>query len=486
MNDERVENELRAAILQDDPGPMRDQLRSRVAGIPDEKRPQRSPLRVPHISRPVALLEAVAAVAVIGAIIGVSLYLRGGKVGPASSAWPSVSQASLAASGLPAATPADFSWSGLRWSAPSAISGACSISDIVAWHGELIALGTGGTCPSNPPSSAIWRSSDGSTWTLSVSPGTFGDATIEGIVTTPSGLVAWGVFGLKMVGGAVSSLTACTGAEPCGTVSSSVALLTSHDGVSWTPVNDTSMFGSTASIQTITWGPHGLVAIGAVGPGASEPAIWVSASGTVWQRLTLPSEIFKGAHFYDLRASASAYSIVGDTHSVGGSSAEVAAAAWWSGDGRTWAKASIDPEPAVSEGSPNYLRVSTGGFLAVASESNDHPLMTWTSRDGRSWKPTAASSSVAAAPSILISDDGTRLVAVGAGDLQPLQMWSSSDGVTWQPLPFSGDATSVPPLAGYPLSFIAAFVLPDGLVVIGGDQSVQPPAVPVWHLTAQP
>ena len=51
MNDERLERELRATLLQDDPGPMRDELRMRVAAVPDEVPPRRGLARSPLVLR---------------------------------------------------------------------------------------------------------------------------------------------------------------------------------------------------------------------------------------------------------------------------------------------------------------------------------------------------------------------------------------------------------------------------------------------------
>ena len=118
----------------------------------------------------------------------------------------------------------------------------------------------------------------------------------------------------------------------------------------------------------------------------------------------------------------------------------------------------------------------------------------WTSPDGRTWTPIAAgyiaapatSTSVATLPSDLIVDNGTDLIAIAVNEQLGLRMWTSSDGVAWQSLPFSGATDALPAWPGDPTGpvFDRAFVVPDGLVVIGHlGSSLQQS---VWHVVAQP
>jgi len=82
--------------------------------------------------------------------------------------------------------------------------------------------------------------------------------------------------------------------------------------------------------------------------------------------------------------------------------------------------------------------------------------------------------------------DGTHVIAVGTGDQLALRMWTSSDGIAWQPLPLSGATDSLPVWPGDPTRpwFDRAFVVPDGLVVIGHlNSSLQES---VWHVAALP
>ncbi len=87
MNDERLERELRDALLRDDPGPLPQSLRARVAAIPDEVPPGGSPRRSRR-SRLLAALAAAAAVMLVGAVIVVGIGVHTATIGPAPSRSP--------------------------------------------------------------------------------------------------------------------------------------------------------------------------------------------------------------------------------------------------------------------------------------------------------------------------------------------------------------------------------------------------------------
>jgi hypothetical protein len=168
------------------------------------------------------------------------------------------------------------------------------------------------------------------------------------------------------------------------------------------------------------------------------------------------------------------------------------AAAWWSGDGRTWTRAAVQRQGGLGL-TLGTVFVGSRGLVAVGSASGGNESVAWTSADGRTWQPIApgyfgappASLGVPTLPSCTITDDGTHIVAVGVADQLAVRMWTSSDGVAWQPLPFSGATDMVPawPDSSQP-TIDRAFVVPDGLVVIGySGASLQ---VPVWHVTALP
>jgi hypothetical protein len=509
MNDENLDRELRAALLKDDPGPASAELRRLISAVPYETVPlrgsvngsaNRGPARSRRVSRWVASLEAVAAVALIAVIIAVSLGLRGSNAGPAASpsvstgpsspvpsgsfepSRPTAAPSSPAPSSAAPSAPVTGEWRGLSWSAPGVIPDSNGINDVVSYNGGLIAVGFV-PISSTDEQVAFWSSSDGTTWTrMNIDVTKFAGGAVSGLVAADVELVAWGTLGQP----------ACTGeGEGMTCDPTPVMLWTSTDGKAWTRVADVSMFGG-ATITSVTFGADGFVAVGDTGWGS--PAIWYSNSGTTWQRLTLPSSTFAAAHFSSVsattygEATVSGYFLGGATGGTAPVSGGVAtastgvAAAWWSPDGRTWTKGTVNRTGGIGT-SLGSIDVGRNGMVAVGSAEGGKAAAAWTSTDGRTWQPIALgyfgaptpAAGVPTLPGLTNRSDGNHLVAIDAGR-SGLPIWSSSDGVAWQRLAFSGATDTIPSTLGN------AFTVPDGLIVLGPYGST--PSVPVWHLTA--
>jgi hypothetical protein len=494
VNDERLERELKAALLQDDPGAASRELRMRVAAVPDEAQPRRGFDFGPRFSLMLRSARAISAVALIGAVAVIVVSLHNSTVNPGPSGSPSNSSVSQTPSGSATATPtgsplatptgasktsapANGPWADLRWSAPSSLPGAFDITGIVAWNGDLIALGdVQGSGSKLEP--AMWRSSGGTDWTgVSLDAATFADARISSLLATPSGLLAVGWVGEPVCTGQGAGTT-------CGPTP--VMLWTSPDGVKWTRVPDISMFEG-ATISAVDVGPRGLVAVGDTG--WSSPAIWTSNTGTVWQRQTLPAATFKDAHFSAVRVTPSGFVIGGSTGDSAPTPGGVqppstgVAAAWWSPDGQTWTKATVNRSGGLGT-SLGAIEVGSRGLVAVGSASGGKGGVAWTSTDGHTWDPigvayygaTPAPTGVPELPSFTIHDDGTHLIAFGdyVGG-RGLPIWVSSDGSAWQQLSFSGATDTLP------ANFGNVWLVPGGLTATGGLGSAQ-----VWGATALP
>jgi len=115
MNEDRLEHELRAALLQDDPGAVREELRRRAAAVPDEEWPRRGFVRSPGMSRLLASLAAVTVVAVAGVIVALAVGLRGATVGLAPSTHPSAVSPSPSQALSAASTTASSSFVLVPW-----------------------------------------------------------------------------------------------------------------------------------------------------------------------------------------------------------------------------------------------------------------------------------------------------------------------------------------------------------------------------------
>jgi hypothetical protein len=475
MNEDRMEREIAAALLKDDPGQMPDSLRRRVAGVSQE-RPLLSRAAAPRVRRWVASLEAIAAVVVVGAIIVAALSLRGspGGVGASSPTATSPTQVGPSPTGqtqtpTPTSGPSSAAgdWQGLSWSAPASFPDAGAPTDIVAWRGQLIAAGR---VPNGTSyAAALWRSADGTTWQRVNTPAFAGSSQIRGLLATPAGLLAWGFDGEPTCSGEGAGMTC--GAFP-------LMIWTSSDGSTWTPIADVSMFAG-AAISDVAYGAYGFVAAGE--DSSAQPTTWASDTGAVWT--AAPDQAaFNNAQFSSLRATASGYVLGG---SVGGSAAATGvAAAWWSTDGRTWTRATVERANGVGT-SLDSISVGADGMVGVGSASGGKAGTAWTSTDGRTWRPIAVAYAGAvippgtpALPSWSVVGDGQRLIAVAGDNASGLVMWASTDGSSWQRLTFSGATSTIPSAVD------GSFLVPSGLIAVGGPAGSQTRSV--WQITATP
>ena len=488
MNDERFEREVRDALLRRALGDAPEALRASIRRIPADAVPSHR-----FIDRfGLRLVSALAAAAVIVVAAGFLVATRP----PAQPGALPVTKAPLA-TGAPSVGSAQPSeppgigavsgpWSGLRWSAPLGISDASFVTSMVSFDGALYAAGE--AVSGTVVEAAVWRSADGSTWTrLGRAGPQFAGAEMVVLVVARDGLVAWGADGQR----------ACQGQGAAATCSPAPLMLwTSPDGVTWTPIADASPFAG-ATISAITDGPAGLVAVGDTGWNA--PAIWVSDTGATWTRLALGTA-FADAHLSTVRAAGPGYVVGGGTGSqqvsvTGGPASTVptTAAAWWSADGRTWTKASVEG-PGGGGSNLAMIYVGSEGLVAVGATSDGRDSAAWTSPDGRIWVPIAASVSgtpspapgAASLPSYTLADDGTHILAVADTSQPLLSYWVSTNGTDWRELALSGatatdPANTVPQQTGRWLRQV--FLVPDGLVATGwgsGDTT----GTPVWHATA--
>lgn len=195
MNDEQLERELRRALLRDDPGPVRDELRTRVAAIPDDVPRRRELMRSPGVSRLLVSAAAVAAVAVIGGTLLGLVGLRSTIVGPALSASPAPSTQAPGSTPTANVSPAGLldpqhGWAiagghlmltadgGMTWRdvTPPGFAGGNGNPLGVAFRDALhgwVALNEPFTQPSDPSYGRIdiWRTDDGGqSWSMSQLP----------------------------------------------------------------------------------------------------------------------------------------------------------------------------------------------------------------------------------------------------------------------------------------------------------------------------
>jgi hypothetical protein len=278
-----------------------------------------------------------------------------------------------------------------------------------------------------PPTTLIWRSTDGATWTS---------------VDSSSWLDAWH----DVIPDAV------VGNYPDG----------------W----DQAQHDLPLGVVDVASGSDGLVAIGnSFGDDAMAPIILHSSDGATWTPAELPSGS-ESALLNSVVAHAGRFVITGAT-GVWTEPATAMTAAWYSDDGLTWSRATIGPDEfgltAGAEFGP--LWAAEDGLLTCRGNREMAAggwryMDAWMSPDGATWQHSPQSGPHAACD--WSASDGTRIVSFGPRDHASPAPWTgvtvasvSTDGVTWQPLELSSTLTD---------RLERFWVVPDG-VIYAGEQS---------------
>jgi hypothetical protein len=314
---------------------------------------------------------------------------------------------------------------------------------IVPVDGTLLAVGHH---PLGPIAPRLWRSEDGSTWTLLDNSSwreALANNTLRSVAAGPTGVVV-------------------VASEGSGFVPQGLPLIMhSSDGLTWDRLDLSAVFDK-AYFWDVTAYAGGFAIVGRVG----EP---------------------------NVRAATE--------------SAHGVPAAWTSADGVTWVAAEVEGSEAPGA---TLLSVAAGadGLFATGYPTEwtswQSPRSGWASTDGRSWKllgemgtdlPLAIDLPLAVEYPTNVVGDGAHMVMFGRESCKTpdLSAWTSLDGVTWSQLIFSG-ATSLPTVgpicnddgtessAPGSLGMANAFVVPDGVFVVASSSA--PVAPSYWFLTA--
>jgi len=235
---------------------------------------------------------------------------------------------------------------------------------------------------------AVWTSPDGVTWArVPDDEAVFGgrrQQVMEAVVAGGPGLVAVGYD------------EGAGDREDGGGWAKDAAVWTSPDGITWTRVpHDEAVFGGPNSqrMNGIVAGGPGLVAVGYDNSAAgwaganSNAAVWTSPDGLTWTRVP-DSEVFGDYRWQTMTAVAAGgpglvavgYDGIATNHD---------AAVWTSPDGVIWAR--VPHDEAVFGGpeaqAMNAVVAAGPGLVAVgyAGVVNDPDTAVWTSPDGATW-----------------------------------------------------------------------------------------------------
>ncbi len=311
-----------------------------------------------------------------------------------------------------------LSFDGIDWLRvphDKSVFGRATMNAVTVGDPGLVAVGITESIPveegdfDHDGDAAVWTSVDGVTWTrVPHAAAVFGGAdyqTMRSVAAGGPGLVAVGSDGLD-------------------DAESDAAVWTSVDGITWTRVqHDEAVFGA-STMEAVTVGGPGLVAVGS--DGHDDAAVWTSVDGITWSRVPHDESVFGGTSSHAMRSvtvGGPGLVAVGDTWSGDGTTTAVV---WTSVDGVTWSR--VAPDESVFGRDRTMHSVTAGGPGLVAVGETHVPSLAavWVSDDGIIWVAVPHDSTVfGQANMYAVTATGSRLVAVG------LDESSGSDAGVW-------------------------------------------------------
>jgi len=209
-----------------------------------------------------------------------------------------------------------------------------------------------------------WYSVDGSDWSSAVVPPLPAEIQarpeseryvgMTGVTGAGNGLVAWGIAEVPLADKPDEHLV--------------VPLLwASRDGRMWIDVVDPEM----DSVTAVAGGPGGFVASGQAGP---EAAVWFSADGETWERVsdgafTSPVDL----HLESAAATSAGYVVVGgDGLCLSTSCPDQDVVIWTSADGRSWSRV---PSADLFTGAKAYGALAWGSGFVVGGAYDGKPAI---------------------------------------------------------------------------------------------------------------
>jgi hypothetical protein len=271
-------------------------------------------------------------------------------------------------------------------------------------------------------------------------------------------------------------LVAVGGAGPGEDREARAAVWTSPDGIAWSRVpHNEALFGR-AGMDSVTVGGPGLVAVGTatLDNDRDVAAVWTSPDGITWSRVPYNEAVFGGATMQSVTAGGPGLVAVGwDGHPHGGIGNAVV---WTSVDGITWSRVPHNEAVFGRDDGQWMWSVTTGGPGLVAVGFDSSGAAVWTSVDGINWSRVPHNEAVFGVGEMRsVTAGGPGLVAVGAphGANSHAVVWTSVDGITWSQVPHNeavfGEA-----------AMTSVTVAGPGLVAVGGTGNLRLGQAQVW------
>jgi hypothetical protein len=285
----------------------------------------------------------------------------------------------------------------------------------------------------NSGAAVPWVSADGRQWQQGKSLDMTGigqGAQVEEVVEGPAGLLALG-----RAPGCVDDGYGCV-PEPA------TALWTSADGASWTRVDLRKAFGG-AAVGDVSAGPKGYMAVSRSSDSSTaSPAVWLSADGQSWRAVALAPATFEDAYLARGTVLGDGFLVAGRIGSLegwgGGDFPATTPAIWWSADGSDWSRVTLDDAATAPEAEAAVTTIAPGRLVADVARwdcscSPDGDDQAWTSSDGHTWK---AAGTEFPSSSVVLSDGHQALEVVTSDGGLAVAM--SPDGFEWAQVAVSG------------------------------------------------
>lgn len=364
-------------------------------------------------------------------------------------------------------------WIGLDWSEPVTPAFTVHLYDVAPWGDGYVAVGEVDG-DDRQGDAAFLDSPNGVTWTVT-------NRLTPGFARIPDQLV---VLGQRLLAFSRPD----TRTLPLGNAFGHL-VWSSTDGKTWAPVEspswreawaglilgpmpagwDVTQHEPVTGLVDVVGGPHGLVAIGnAFADGVMEPIILHSTNGEAWTAAGLPAGS-ESPLLNSVVERSGRYVITGAT-GIGADPSAAVAAAWYSDDGVTWVRATIEPgDPRLEAGAEfGPLWASDGGLLTCSGSremtAGGWRYMTgWVSSDGAKWQLAPLTGAHVGCD--WSASDGVRIVSLGPrGHASPTE-WPgvtrasiSIDAIEWRSLDLNQTLTDRPE---------RFWVVPDGVIYAG-------------------
>jgi hypothetical protein len=327
----------------------------------------------------------------------------------------------------------------LPWQVPAAdLPGATGveINDVEAVPTGFVAVGTGSG------RGAVWTSPDGLSWTGMLLP----DApALVRVVAGPSGLVAIG----------------------------DDEIWVSQDGSTWSKAPHPPATG--AVLVDIGYGPDGYAAVGRSGLNSTTAAVWTSSDGLTWTRVRAQGAF---AQFCPLGIAVGTEGLV----AVGNDcAADGHAVAVSTPDSVQWSR---QTDGAPFEGPLAAITASDRRFIATGSDATGRGQVVYLSDDGRTWVKRIVFTSPSFDESMAaITRFGSGYIAVGMRDPATNKVpvtWVSRDGLSWS----RGDLLPTDNAASVSRTVSGVAAGPDRIVIVGSTGDPGYSVATIWTAVA--